>query len=194
MSTIDLVAQDKRTAYQKSAKMLLWVGMGSMSMAFAGLTSAYIVSSGEPSWIVTAIPPAFTTSTIIILLSSISMWYTQKSARKDDLKGIKLAITTTFLLGLAFIYTQIQGYSQLIDNGVFFGGSSSYAAGSYIYVLSGLHIAHLIGGIIVSIVVMIKAYLNLYSSKNILGIELCSIFWHFLAILWLFLYLFLGYN
>ncbi|NQY11566.1 MAG: cytochrome c oxidase subunit 3 [Flavobacteriales bacterium] len=190
---IDIVALDKKAAYAKSAKPLLYVGMGSMSMAFAGLISAAIVTMGEPTWIRTDIPDAFTTSSIVILISSITMWFTQYSATKDNQQGIRIGIIATFLLGVAFIYSQVVGYGQLFDDGVVFAGSVSYAAGSYIYVLSGLHIAHLVGGLVVSIVVMIRAFMNLYSSKVMLGIELCSIFWHFLGGLWLLLYFVLIY-
>ena len=76
---------------KKVAKPLLWIGMMSILMLFAGLTSAVIVRKGDGNWLQYELPEMFLWSTIVILISSFGMVWAVYSAKKNDFKGIKLA-------------------------------------------------------------------------------------------------------
>ena len=176
----------------KAKKMMLWVGMISMSMTFAGLTSAYVVSSSRADWLSQfEMPNAFAISTLLILLSSITFFIAKKSLEVKKLKQTKTGVLTTFLLALLFIYFQFMGFRDIIAQGYYFTGAESSITTSFLYVLVLLHLTHLFAGIIVLTVVYIRLHLGNYSGSNTLGFELAHLFWHFLDIMWVYLYLFI---
>lgn len=184
-------ADEQRQTREKVAIPLLWIAMVSMVMLFGACTSAYIVSRGGGTWIKFELPQLFYISTAIIIISSVTMNWTLASARKNDYKGMKTSSLITLFLGLSFVVLQFKAWGSLVDQKVFFAGSDSNAAGSFMYILTGLHLAHLVFGIGAVLVVWIKSRLHRYNSENLLGIRLCAIFWHFLDVLWVFLFLFL---
>ena len=178
----------------KAKKMMLWLGMISMSMTFAGLTSAYVVSSSRVDWIQQIdLPFDFTISSLIIILSSVTFYLAFKMLRMKNLKLTQLLISITLLLALAFIYFQIQGFNVIIEKGYYFTGPESSITTSYLYILVLLHIAHLVAGIITVLYVLFNSFKGVYFNGNTLGFELALTFWHFLDILWLYLYLFVSF-
>ncbi|MEO6904239.1 MAG: heme-copper oxidase subunit III [Bacteroidia bacterium] len=186
-----LYLEEEKAIRKKVSIPLLWLGMISMVMIFAALTSAYVVRQEKGDWLQFQLPQLFYISTAILLFSSISMNWVLSSAKKNAYKSIQLAAFITLLLGVAFIICQFKAWSVLVDQKIFFAGKDSNASGSFLYALTGLHLAHLFFGIIALIVVFIKASLKKYNSENFLGIRLCAIFWHFLDLLWIYLFLFL---
>ena len=180
-----------KAAYNKASKPLLYVGIISIVMLFAGLTSGYIVRSDNGNWLIFNLPNAFYLSTAVIITSSITLFFALQMAKKDNKKGTILGLVATFVLGLVFTYSQFVGYGELIDKQVFFAGKSANASGSYLYVLTFLHLLHLFAGLIVLLVTLSKSIKGKYDAQNTLGLELCSIYWHFLDILWVYLFLFL---
>lgn len=185
--------QELKAARQKAAKPLLWIGIVSIVMLFAGLTSAYVVRADNGNWLIFNLPNAFYLSTGVIVLSSITLFAGQKMIQKNNKNGLVIGVLVTFILGIVFTYTQFAGWSELTAKGIVFAGKYSNAAGSFLYALTALHLAHLFGGLISLFVVLIKSLKGKYTSENYLGIELCSIYWHFLDILWVYLFLFLYY-
>ena len=174
--------------------MMLWFGMISMSMTFAGLTSAYVVSSSRADWIQQIeLPFAFTLSTLLILCSSGSFYGAFKMLNSNKIKATQALLIVTLTLALGFVYFQFQGFSGIIEKGYYFTGPESSITTSYLYVLVLLHLAHLIAGIIVLIYVMFKTLKGFYFNGNILGFELALTFWHFLDIVWVYLYLFVSF-
>lgn len=171
-------------------KIVLWVGIVSIIMLFAGLTSGYIVRQSEGNWHSFEIPSAFYLSTIVILISSVSMQLAVLSSKKNQLKSIKSWLIITLSLGLAFVFCQLFGYNQLTAEGVFFTGGN--VSGSFFYVITALHAAHALGGILALIFTAGKAVLEKYNSSNNLGIRLCATYWHFMGFLWLYLFVFLA--
>ena len=171
---------------------MLWFGIISLVMSFAGLTSAFIVSSSREDWLENFIlPSAFTYSTLIIVLSSVLLFLAKKT-----FKNSQSAITTSlligaFVLGIAFIYSQVQGFNQIIASGYNFTGPTSNITMSYVYVIAVVHIIHVLAGIICLFVVIINQLNKKYSNKNRLGFDLASNFWHFVDILWVYLFIFL---
>ena len=189
---MDLTKGTTQGKQKRAKKMMLWFGITSLAMSFAGLTSAFIVSSSREDWLVNfTLPSAFTYSTLIIILSSILLFLA-----KQSFKNNKSAITTSlligaFVLGIVFIYSQIQGFNQIIASGYNFTGPTSNITISYIYVIAVVHILHVLAGIICLFVVIINQLNKKYSKQNRLGFDLASNFWHFVDILWVYLFFFL---
>ena len=188
--------EDKRR--EKAFRSMLMFGIFSIVMLFAGLTSAYIVSKGalssEQKWDFISLPNVFTYSTLAILLSSIFAIFSLRNLKKSKLKSTKHFLILALLLGIVFSFLQLQGWSELVSEGHFFAGKDSNVAASFIYVLTGVHLGHLIAGLIVFAILLYKLRINKYSSTNHLGFKLGTWFWHFLGILWIYLYGFLLYS
>ena len=109
-----------KTSKRKSAKPMLWVSMISMTMMFAGLTSAYVVSRKRKDWVSFDLPDAFITSTIIIILSSLTFILAKRFIRKDNRQMTTLFLVATLLLGIGFVYFQFNGFGQLYNSGLVF--------------------------------------------------------------------------
>ena len=191
------MVQEKQVfdTYQRKSityKTMLWVGMISMFMMFAGLTSAYIVSKSRPDWLVDfELPFAFALSTIVMVLSSFTYHFALAAIRKDDRSRTSMFLWITFVLGVTFVFLQFKGFGQVIDNGFYFTGPESNVTTSFLYIVVIMHIAHLSAGLISLLIVIYNHYKQKYNSSQPLGIELSVTFWHFLDFLWLYLFLFL---
>ena len=189
---MDLTEGTSQEKQKRAKKMMLWFGIVSLIMSFAGLTSAFIVSSSREDWLANfVLPNSFTYSTLIILLSSIFLYAAKQSLKKNQVTTTTSLLIGALVLGIAFIYSQIQGFNQIIDSGYNFTGPTSNITMSYIYIIAVVHIIHVLAGIICLIVVIINQLNKKYSSENTLGFDLASTFWHFVDILWLYLFFFL---
>ncbi len=176
----------------RAKKMMLWFGIGSLIMSFAGLTSAVIVSSKRPDWIHDfKLPEAFIISTGLIILSSISLILAKKALKRNIRNSTTLWLLVTLGLGIVFIYSQFIGFGQIIQWGYNFTGPTSNVTMSFIYVIAIAHIVHVVAGLISLIVVIYNHFKQKYNASQMLGFELSSTFWHFVDGLWLFLFLFL---
>lgn len=185
------MSDSKELQKRKTRKPLLFISMISIVMLFIGLTSGYIVRKAEGNWMDFDLPDAFFLSTAVIVLSSIAIQKSLQAARANNTPMTIKLMGVSFMLGLAFTILQFEGWSQMHDMGVFFTGKSSNAAGSFVYVITLVHLIHLIAGLISILVMFFNARQNKYTLNNVLGLELGVIFWHFLGGLWLYLFLFL---
>jgi|TARA_Y200000002_G_scaffold77362_1_gene60922 cytochrome c oxidase subunit 3 len=190
----------------KAKKMMLWFGMISITMTFAGLTSAFIVSSSRPDWLDSFILPNwFTISTVSIVLSSLFFQlakfrldkYIRVSLPENiniyiERNNVNLLLVLTILTAVIFVVSQFLGFNEIISQGYYFTGPESSVTTSYVYILVFLHLAHLFAGMIVLTVVITKFNKQKYE-KNKLGFELALIFWHFLGALWIYLFFFIKY-
>ncbi|MEO8582730.1 MAG: heme-copper oxidase subunit III, partial [Flavitalea sp.] len=168
-------------------KFTLWVGLGSIVMMFAGLTSAFIVKGSQPNWTTIQMPITFYYSTAVILLSSITVQMALKSFKERNMKQYRRLITTTAVLGVLFIALQFVGFSELWKRGVEFTGAG---AGQFLYIIFGLHALHVLGGVIALLVMFIKAFSSKVRNYNPVSIELASTYWHFVDLLWIYLFVF----
>jgi len=182
--------QELKQARRKSAKPMLWISMISMTMMFAGLTSAYVVSRKRSDWVSFDLPNAFYISTIIIIVSSITFLLAKNFIRKDNRQLTTLFLVLTLILGVGFVFFQLEGFKELFDSGLFFAGEYSTVKSSFIYGITLAHLVHILAGIIVLVIVIYNHLTKKYSSKNFLGLELGAIFWHFVDILWIYLFFF----
>ncbi len=180
-----------KLAERKAAKPLLYIGIVSIVMLFAGLTSAYVVRADNGNWLVFKLPDIILISTALIISSSLTMFVAQRAIKKNNLKLTALSLFITLALGIGFFCTQFAGWKELTAQGIYFMGKQSNASGSFLYLIALVHLFHMIGGLIALTVSLTKTLLKKYSSSNYQGIELTAIYWHFLDILWVYLFLFL---
>jgi cytochrome c oxidase subunit 3 len=168
-------------------KFALWLGIASIVMLFASFTSAYIVRSHASDWIQFNIPTIFWINTAIIFLSSATMHFAYTSFKKYQYAQFKLGLALTLVLGIAFTVGQYNGWLKLASIGMFLDGNP---AGSFIYVISFIHLLHILGGWIVMLVMFIRSLLKPFNPNNIIKVQLLSIYWHFVDVLWIYLILF----
>lgn len=191
MSTMSI---NKNKGLINTGKFTLWMFLVSIVMIFASLTSAYIVRRAEGNWLEFELPNLFIWSSFIILFSSLTLHLSYLFIKKDNIKFAKLLISITLFLGFAFLLTQWYAWGELVNMKVFFGGSSANAAGSFMYVITGVHAAHIISAIIYLLIIFTKTLRNKISSSNAVVLQTCATYWHFLGILWIYLYIFLILN
>jgi len=189
---MDLTQGSAKEKRDRSRKMLLWFGMVSLIMGFAGWTSAYIVSSKRDDWQDLELPSAFFLSTVIIILSSITYIFAKRATQKDRYRQSTIWLLATLVFGITFVVTQFYGFSQMISNGYYFTGPTSTIKMSYVFLIAAVHIAHLVAGMISLLVVIYNQIKRKYSSKELLGLELGASFWHFLGVLWVYLIIFMS--
>ena len=187
---ISILEEPEETLSMNPRKFILWLFIVSIIMLFAAMTSAYLVRRAEGNWLEYTIPAVFTYSSIVLVVSSLTMHWAYVAAKKDNFRSLKIAITITFALGIAFLYMQFQGWIQLVDQNVFFVGNP---AGSFMYIFTGLHGFHLISGLIVLLFALVAAFRLKIHATSLNQIGIAATYWHFLDILWLYLLLFLVY-
>jgi cytochrome c oxidase subunit 3 len=181
----------KPTLSMNPKKFILWLFIVSIVMIFAALTSAYIVRQAEGNWLEYKMPSMLYVSSVVILLSSLTMHLSYLAAKKNNFFNLKLGLVVTVLLGIGFLYTQFESWKQLVEMDVYFVGNP---AGSFMYVLTGVHAFHLISGVIFLIIVLISSLRDKVHSKNLDLMEMGGTYWHFLDGLWIYLFIFLLLN
>ncbi len=183
---------EEQYAYKsRTYKLLLLFGMISIIMIFAGLTSAFVVSKERPDWLRNLqLPFSFTLSTIILIGSSFTFYLSKKSIRSGKLSISRIYLLATLGLGLIFIYLQFHGFHELFKQGLVPTGKSGKVTVSFLYAFVVVHVAHLVGGIISLLYVIYNHYKQKYNSSQHLGIELSEMYWHFMDLVWIYLFLF----
>ena len=187
-------------------KFALWIAMGSIAMMFAGLTSGYMVRKAQDYWRYFNLPTVFWYSTVVILLSSVTIFMATKAFKERAIPRYRLLLLVTILLGSAFCALQYYGFYQLYHtpqqvrmNGqvlnqfaeVRVNGNPSE---SFLFIIAGLHIAHIAGGIIALLVTFLRSFRTRVKVYNSTGLEIVSGYWHFVDILWIYLFIFFLVN
>jgi cytochrome c oxidase subunit 3 len=153
-------------------------------MLFAGLSSAFIVLRGVPTWQNIAIPGLLWVNTAVLAASSVTFEFSRHAVRANQLTAMKRWLAVTGVLGLGFLVGQIAAWRQLVAAGVHLASTLHSA---FFYVLTGIHGIHLLGGIIGLTFVLNRAYKNLLTPSNHEPLVLCAKYWHFMDALWLYL-------
>lgn len=169
----------------------LWGGLGSIVMMFAGLTSAYIVKKSQASWLEFELPNVFIISTVVILISSFTIQMAVKKQKEQNINQYKGFLSVTAILGLLFIILQIQGFRALEANSIALTGARSNSSASFLFVITGLHVLHVLGGIIALIWINFKAFSAKNNQNSDMPVKLVSNYWHFVDILWVYIFVFL---
>jgi cytochrome c oxidase subunit 3 len=172
-------------------KFAMWFAIGSITLSFAGFTSAYLVRQSQGMWESFAVPTIFTYSTIVIILSSVSFILGLKAFKKDNYSQYNLWMAVTLVLGTAFMVLQYLGFQELNDNNIRINGNVS---NSFFFIIAGAHLLHILGGIIALLVVVIRNAVIAKEKRKVLGLELIGTYWHFIDILWIYLFVFLLLN
>lgn len=172
-------------------KFALWLFMVTVVMLFAAWTSAYIVRQAEGNWLEYDLPEIFWFTSGVVVLSSIVLQWAYFSAKKDNLANLRIGMVITVILGIAFLVGQWYSWVALVDREVFFVGNP---AGSFLYVITGMHALHLISGLLFLIIVLISSFRLKVHSRSMNTMEMATTYWHFLGGLWLYLFMFLLLN
>lgn len=176
-----------------SKKLVLWFALGSITMMFTALLSAYIYKQSSGHWMFIELPISFIYNTLIIVVSSITIQWSFKMVKINNLIRAKKLLILTLFLGLCFLIGQYFSWIEMVSNEVYLIDPRS-VSGSFVYILSGLHALHIIGGIIALIVMVYKIFKNKLNKHNTLGLELTLTYWHYLGLLWVYIYVFLLVN
>ena len=179
---------------RKAQKFNLWLGLIGMFMMFAALSSGFIVytASGVDKGIKTILPQAFIYSTLVIVASSLTLHFAGKAAQLNQLAKQKMLLIITIVLGLVFFTLQVQSWNILTEQGVYFINNN--ASQSFIYIFTGLHLAHIVAGLLVLVRAYFGAAEPIAFDRNVFRMDLAAIFWHFLDLLWIYIYVFLLLN
>lgn len=191
---MDLTEGTIQEKNDRAKRMMLWFGIISLIMSFAGLTSAVLVSRKREDWMRDfEMPNGFLISCVLIIMSSLTFILAKRALKNGNRSLTTLMLLLTFGLGLAFIYSQFFGFGQIVASGYNFTGPTSNVTMSFIYVIAFLHVLHVVAGLISLLVVIYNHFKQKYNATEMLGVNLSATFWHFIDILWLFLFLFLSF-
>jgi cytochrome c oxidase subunit 3 len=185
---------ERRLRYHPIRVFTYLIIMG-ITSAFLTLVFGYFATTAGSEWNHFRLPQIFHANTVIILISSYTVWQMRSANMRDDHKGYRTALLITALLGLAFTGFQIVGWKELLSSGV---GFRSNISGSYLYLLSGLHLLHLLAGVGLLLWFLYRAYqvdrdayqALIFETDPVakLKIEMMGLYWHFVDVLWVFLY------
>lgn len=186
----------------KAQRFTALLGILSITMAFLGLTSAYLVRKFSGNWYNFEVPSVFYTSTLIILISSVTLFVAHKSNLKNNKLALRLGLFFTLVLGVIFCINQYQGWQVLTYEGIYLEGNPS---GSFFYVITGMHAAHIVGGLVFLLIAFIRSlvvfkkkytttFTDEYKDKLVVRTDTLSIYWHFMSVLWVYLFVFLYFN
>lgn len=172
-------------------KFGLWLGIASIIMLFASLTSAYIVRKAQGNWVEFRMPPVFWFNTLVILLSSITMHWALNAFKNFREQLFKIALLITFGLGMIFLAGQYYGWLDLANRGIYIDGNPS---GSFVYAISGVHAVHILGGLIIMLVMLIRSVVKPFNPNRLTGVQMMATYWHFVDVLWIYLFIFFQIN
>ncbi|NNE28256.1 MAG: cytochrome oxidase subunit III [Saprospiraceae bacterium] len=170
-------------------KFALYASFASMVMLFSGLTSAFIVRQAQGNWLEFPMPSLFYWSTVIIVASSLTLHGSFIAFKKGNQSWYRTLLVVSFFLGVGFTIAQYQAWLQMFDQGIYLNGNPS---GSFIYVISGIHAAHVLGGLGALLVAIVHAFVLPFYRNPVrkLRFEMTLIYWHFVDFLWIYLLLF----
>ncbi|APQ17845.1 cytochrome c oxidase subunit 3 [Maribacter hydrothermalis] len=191
---MDLTQGTDKEKSARAKKMMLWFGIVSLLMGFAGWTSAYIVSSSREDWASeVSLPQSFLFSTIVIIASSFCYILAKNAIKSGEAKKGMLWLWITLALGIIFVALQFYGFSQMVAEGYYFTGPTSSIKMSYVFLIAMVHIVHVFAGMISLLVVMYNQSKGKYNTEDYLGVTLGATFWHFLDLLWVYLVIFMTF-
>jgi cytochrome c oxidase subunit 3 len=144
----------------------------------------------QANWLEFTLPSLFTISTVVILLSSVTMFLAVRSFKAKNLSNYRLLITITAVLGVLFMILQVKGFLQAESFGVKLTGKGSNAAGSFLLAIAGLHLLHVLGGVIALLFQFFRAFSSKSKNYSIAPVEVTALYWHFVDVLWIILFVF----
>jgi len=189
------IQQEKDRLDLAPKKFNMWLFIFTSFMLFAAFTSGFIVYVGGKGGhaLNVILPDVFKYSTGVIVVSSVTLFLASRAAKRLQFGKERLFLWLTFALGVVFCCLQIDGwYILAYKMQVFFIDPN--ASRSFVYVITGVHLIHIIAGLMVLLNALINSYRNSSQVINLYKMQMTSIFWHFLDIIWIYLYVFLLLN
>ncbi len=189
---MDLTEGTFQEKNERAKISMMWFAMISMFMTFAGLLSAYIVSSKREDWLIDfQLPNVFVVSLATIFLSSICFYLAKKAIVNEQKKLATSMLFATFATGVLFVWLQFKGFGEILDLNLHPTGGASNVKTSFIYIIVFVHLLHIVGGLLVLTITIKNHLLDKYTKNNHLGITLAGMYWHFVDVLWVCLFCFL---
>ena len=188
---IDVLSDQKRKIHPH--KFTLWVAIGSILMMFAGLTSAYIVKRSQVNWLMIEIPLIFWYSTVAIIASSVAIQLSLKALKQRNMIIYRRWLVITAVLGVLFLVLQVIGFAQFKSSDIRLVGAGSNASYSFLLAISGMHGLHVLGGVIALVIIAIRAVSISKRNYSTLPLEIAATYWHFVDILWIYLFIFFNW-
>lgn len=181
------VTQQYRRSKIHPYQFALWVGLATIVMMFVAFTSAYIVRRASGNWYEFRLPDIFLINTVVIILSSVTFQISYNSFKKGRELAYKGFMLATLILGISFVILQYMGWVAMDAQGATITINPS---SSFIYVISGVHAAHVLGGITILIVALAHAFILPFrpTERRVLRFGLSLQYWHFVDLLWVYLY------
>jgi cytochrome c oxidase subunit III len=179
---------------------MLYLAMVGSALLFFFLILVFITKETRNQDIPMKIPGVFWWSTWVILTSSATLYWANKAFRQERFRSYRLNISLTLIAGILFIILQGFGWRNMLLSGI---TMSNNTGGMFIYILSGLHILHTLGGLIALAsankdafqrMEYVDSYVYSVNPPNQLKIKLITLYWHFIDVLWVVLFLFLLYH
>jgi cytochrome c oxidase subunit III len=189
---IKIIEEARQPLAMNPKKFALWLFMVTVIMLFGAWTSAYIVKRADTGWAEISLPWHFWLNSAVIVASSVTMIVATRAAKRDNIELLKTMMALSAIFGVAFVAGQFLAFEELIMmNAYFTGGNVSH---SFIYVITGAHGLHVLGGVIFMLVTLVSVFRAKIHSKSMDTLEMCATYWHFLGFLWLYLFVFLLLN
>ena len=165
-------------------------------MLFAAFVSAYIVhmpdATAKNTWTQFELPAQFMFSALVAVISSITIYLAYRSAKNDELVANRAYLSATWILGVLFCVLQYLGWQNMTSRGLMFvNADPEDISASYVYVISFVHVLHVLGGMILLTVTLTKAFRFQVHKKELTLMKVSHTYWHFVGLLWIYLYLFL---
>ncbi|MFQ5740839.1 MAG: heme-copper oxidase subunit III [Acidobacteriota bacterium] len=169
----------------KTAQLGLWALLATLTMLFAGFTSAYLVRRAGLDWQAISIPSLLWFNTGVLLLSSLTIEVARGALRRGRTAALKGGLLATTVLGLAFLAGQLFAWQQLAAQGVYLPTSPH---SSFFYMLTAVHGLHLVGGLAALLYALSRVWSARWTAAEPTGVNLCATYWHFVDGLWLYLF------
>jgi cytochrome c oxidase subunit 3 len=174
----------------ETAKLGLWLAMGTITMLFAAFTSAYIVRSAAQDWVPLEVPGILWLNTAILLLSSVTMELARRGFHRWQPITFRKWLLVTAVLGSAFLFGQLAAWQQLSRQGIYL---VSHPHSSFFYVLTAIHGVHLLAGVLVLFYVLSLALRYRLTPGESSSPSIAATYWHFVDGLWVYLMVVLFY-
>jgi cytochrome c oxidase subunit 3 len=174
-------APTRVAGHVEASRSGIWVGIFAIIMSFAALTSALLVRQGSGEWSHIVVPSILYANTAILLLSSFTMEMSRRALARSA--GVSAWLATTLLLGLSFVAGQYLAWRHLASQGLYLATNPN---SSFLYVFTGMHALHLLGGIAV-LVYLLGRVIGGHASIRHHLLDNTAVYWHFMGGLWLYL-------
>lgn len=179
---------DGFSPFQEGARLAVWIFLVSLTMMFAALSVVYLARLPDKPKFPFEPPPILWLNTAVLLLSSGTCQSALHAIRRGDPARLIRWLGATLFLGLLFLVGQFYGWHQLLQKG--FHLQKHFFSG-FFYLLTGAHAFHLLSGVLLLGYVWLRARLRTYTAENHLPVALITLYWHFLDLLWLWLFILL---